>query len=201
MLCPSCSKEIPDGSVFCNLCGKSTQLQSANKSNKPYVMFLVGLAVAGAIALAVYLYKDSQRASETQNTTGAATAQAVPAAPQPQPHSVSVVNNAFTVDAGLYASYRFEVPANAKSVVFNGHFTATGGSKDIRVFLLNEDEFVNMQNGHDARMLYDSGKVTQATIAVPLPETPMTYHLVFDNRFSLLTPKAVQVHATLDYLQ
>ena len=26
MICPSCSKEIPDGSGFCNLCGKATQV-------------------------------------------------------------------------------------------------------------------------------------------------------------------------------
>ncbi len=58
-----------------------------------------------------------------------------------------------------------------------------------------------MKNGHDARTLYNSGKVTQATIAAPLPDTPTTYYLVFDNRFSILTPKAVQVNATLDYVQ
>jgi hypothetical protein len=167
-------------------------------------MFLAGLVVAGVIALAVlavYRNVDSQRASETTNA-GAATAQTAPAPPQPQPHSVSVVNTALTVDPASYASYHFEVPANAKRVTLNGHFTATGGSgNDIQVFLLNEDEFVNMKNGHDAQTAYNSGKVTQATIAVPLPETPMTYHLVFDNRFSLLTPKAVQVNATLDYIQ
>jgi hypothetical protein len=35
MVCPSCSKQIPDGSVFCNLCGKSAQVnpQSAARTS------------------------------------------------------------------------------------------------------------------------------------------------------------------------
>lgn len=129
-------------------------------------------------------------------------AKTIYAPPQPQPHSVPLTNGALTVNANSYAWYSFTVPPNASTVAVNGHFTATGGSgNDIVAFIVDEDGFANLKNGHEARVYYNSQKVTQAAIAAVLPNSPATYYLVFDNRFSLLTPKAVQVNATLTYLQ
>lgn len=122
--------------------------------------------------------------------------------PQPTLYSIPITNGALTVNASSYAWYKFEVPPNATTVAVNGHFTATGGSgNDIVVYLVDEDGFANLKNGHEARVYYNSQKVTQAAIGAALPNAPATYYLVFDNRFSLLTPKAVQVNATLSYLQ
>jgi hypothetical protein len=122
--------------------------------------------------------------------------------PQPQPHSVSLTNGALTVNANSFSWYTFTVPPNATTVAVNGHFTATGGSgNDIIAYIMDEDALANFKNGHEARVYYNSQKVTQATISAVLPNAPATYYLVFDNRFSLLTPKAVQVNATLTYMQ
>lgn len=122
--------------------------------------------------------------------------------PLPQPHFVTIVNSAATVNASSFAWYTFVVPANANTVAVNGHLTATGGSgNDIECYILDEDGFVNFENGHPARTYFNSGKVTQSKIGAVLPPTPGTYYMVLDNRFSLITPKAVQIDAILSYIQ
>ena len=95
--------------------------------------------------------------------------------------------------------YPITVPADATNVSVDGHFTATGGlGNDIEVYVLTEDNFVNFKNGHPSPTLYNSGKVTQDSISVTLPASG-NYYLVFNNNFSLLTPKAVQASATLHF--
>jgi hypothetical protein len=113
-----------------------------------------------------------------------------------------ITNGALTVNASAYSWYTFIVPPGARTVSVVGHFTATGGTgNDIIVYVVDEDGFMNFKNGHPARTFYNSGKVTQASIGAVLPDSPAAYYLVFDNRFSLLTPKAVQVNAVLGYMQ
>ena len=97
-------------------------------------------------------------------------------------------------------NYKFTVPAGASNVTLKGHFTASGGSgSDIQVVVVNEDEYVNWQNGHPTKTFYNSGKLTQGSINITLPSDPTTYYVVFSNKFSLLTPKAVQASVDLSY--
>lgn len=142
------------------------------------------------------------RSNKKQTDEAIRQTKAINAPPQPTLYSIPITNGALTVKASSYAWYNFAVPPNATTVAVNGHFTATGGSgNDIVAFIVDEDGFENLKNGHEARVYYNSQKVTQAAIGAVLPNTPATYYLIFDNRFSLLTPKAVQVNATLTYMQ
>lgn len=121
---------------------------------------------------------------------------------RPLPHVVPITNGAIVVNAGSYSWYTLIVPPNVTTVNIMGRFTASGGSgNDTVVYILDEDGFVNFKNGHPANTYYNSGKVTQANIAAVLPDIAATYYLVFDNRFSAITPKAVQVNAVLRYMQ
>ena len=106
---------------------------------------------------------------------------------------------AFTVPAGAYHYVKFTAPAGATNVKLQGHFTATGGSgNDIEVWLVTEDGFTNWQNGHAATTFYNSGRVTQDALNASLPGTG-TYYLVFNNKFSFLSPKAVQANMSLSF--
>jgi hypothetical protein len=97
-------------------------------------------------------------------------------------------------------SFKLTVPADASYVTLQGHFAATGGSgNDVEVYMLPEDGFTNWENRHSATPLYSSGRVTQDTLNVALPPDAGTYYLVFSNKFSLVTPKAVQTNITLTY--
>lgn len=120
---------------------------------------------------------------------------------QAMPQFVPITNGALTVNAHSLSWYPFVVPTNARAVAVQGHFAATGGiGNDIIVYITDEDGLTNLKNADEARVYYNSRKVTQASISAVLPNKPGTYYLILDNRFSLITPKAVQVTATLSYL-
>jgi hypothetical protein len=123
-----------------------------------------------------------------------------PAAVPPQPRVTNLVDTAFTLKALQGIHWNFNVPAGASDVRVEGTFNASGGpGNDVEVFLLNDDEFVNWQNGHAVNTLYNSGRMTQGTLNAILPSGPGTYHLVFNNKFSLFSPKAVRASIRLHY--
>ena len=124
------------------------------------------------------------------------------AKPLPQQRSMPVTNGALTVAAHSYSFYPFKVPDGVSTVGVSGKFTASGGSgNDIIAYILDDDGFVNFKNGHEARMYYNSGKVTQASIGISLPNTATTYYLIFDNQYSIITPKAVTSNVAVNYMQ
>jgi len=92
------------------------------------------------------------------------------------------------------------VPDLAKSVRIEGRFTAMGGGKnDIEVYLLDKDAFTNWSNGNSGNAYYNSGRATVGNISVVLPDGFGEYFLIFNNRFSVLTPKAVEFNGTMTY--
>jgi hypothetical protein len=124
------------------------------------------------------------------------------APPQPTKRYVTITNGALTVGAGQLLWVPFTLPVGVSAVQVQGHFTATGGmGNDIIVYVADADAFINLRNGHQVNVYYNSQKVTQESINAVLPNTPGTYYLILDNRFSLITPKAVAVNATLTYMQ
>jgi hypothetical protein len=213
--CVKCNAEIPDGSQFCLKCGKPQEGTGTKvlppRSNTPaWAIFFVVLSVGLLVYLAIHAYHDSESAIKPRsavtapltNTAADNTAATPTLPPTPQHHFVNLTNGALTVNAAAYSFYTFSVPPGVQSVMVSGHFTASGGSgNDIMVYLLDQDGFVNLKNGHPARTYFNSGKVTQSSIGAVLPNFPASYYLVFDNRFSLITPKAVQVTAVLGYMQ
>ncbi len=210
MFCSKCGTETPDDSEFCRKCGKALGVvstgggaaaamapariaepepkRSSRSSRIP--LFLLIVLVMGLAG--VWLHNSST------HTAPLPIAQSQP--PQPQLHTQTTGDKAFTVNAIGSYYFTFEVPASAYNVNLKGHFSATGGTgNDINVVLLTDDDRVNWQNGHEIHALYNSGKVTQDTVNVMLPADAGKYCLVFNNKFSLLTPKAVQANVALTY--
>jgi hypothetical protein len=198
--CPKCKSEQPDTAKFCSQCAASLSDSGQKaKSNVPSwlaVIIVLALVFVGFSAWRMGQENDRLKAN-IRKSPPVVTYQA----PQPQPHFINLTNGATTVNAASYVSYTFTVPVGANIVAVNGHFSATGGTgNDIECYILDEDGLANLKNGHPANTYFNSGKVTQAKIgAANLP--PGTYYIVLDNSFSLLTPKAVQIQATLSYQQ
>lgn len=118
----------------------------------------------------------------------------------PQTINRPIGEPAFTVPAHSAKQYKFVVPAGASAVSLEGHFAATGGLRNsIEVWVMNDDQFVNWTNRHPVNVIYNSQKVTQGTVKVTLPPDGGTYHVVFNNEFSVLTPKAVEASFVLKY--
>jgi hypothetical protein len=115
------------------------------------------------------------------------------------PHSANIVNGLITVQAGKYNYYWFTLPAGSTSTSVTGSFTASGGSgNDVEVFVMDQTNFVNWQNGHQASAYYDSGQLTTGTISATLPSSG-TYDLVYSNTFSTFSSKNVQTTVNLFY--
>jgi len=211
MFCHKCGIETPDDSRFCRKCGNAlagtdkaaTVLATApTKTRAVRPLLVLGLVLALVVFGWVIIHSLVKQRD-------AATHAAVP--PQmnlpvqpalPVLHTMNIGKGALSVPALRYSFYTLVVPDGARSVRVQGHFTATGGlGNDIFVFLLNQDAFTNWQNKHQASAYYNSGKVTVGDLNAALPNDAGTYYLVFDNRFSLLTAKAVEFTGTMTYYQ
>jgi len=94
--------------------------------------------------------------------------------------------------------FTFTVPAGASNVTMNGHFASGGSDNEIQVVVVNEDEFLNWLNGHPPKTFYNSGKATQDSINLSLSPEAATYHVVFNNRFSLI-PKTLHASVELNF--
>jgi hypothetical protein len=162
-----------------------------------FVAIPIGIAI-----IAVLIYSTFTSSSNSSSRLNSPQQRAFEQAMlQPTPRAVPVTNGALTINAGGISWYPFTVPPNATDITLNGHFNATGGfGNDIIAYVTDDDGLANLKNRHEARVWFNSQKVTQSTITASLPNTPGTYYLVFDNRFSFITPKAVQVNATLNYM-
>jgi hypothetical protein len=198
MTCPKCKSEQPDTAKFCSECAQPLARGGSARSKSNSCSWVVPvIAVIGLALVLNNIYSQQHRPVRPDGTV----IPNIPSVILPQPHYVAIANGATTVNASGYAWYAFVVPPGANTIAVNGHFTATGGSgNDIVCYILDEDAFVNFKNGHPANTYFNSGKVTAAKIGGVLG-TPGTYYLTLDNRFSAFTPKAVQVEATLSYMQ
>jgi hypothetical protein len=116
-----------------------------------------------------------------------------------QPVTQAIVNRPFTIRPAKAVYYSFVVPASSAGAEVSGRFEASGGTgNDVEVYILDEDAFVNWQNGHRVHTYYNSGRLTQANVKTSLPSEG-TYYLVFSNRFSVVANKAVVADVSLAY--
>ena len=196
LFCPSCGKEIPDGSSFCLHCGKSVATQAIvpprrSKSGR-WVLYLIAL-LAGIALIMVVVSRLNYEPTPTRSQT------------EPrvfQPISQKLVTGQTIVRAGKYFYVKFTVdPEKMQDAHVVGSFHASGGSgNDIQAVIAEESEFENWRNGHQARVLYSTDKVTNGKFDVPIAEAG-TYYLGFSNAFSLLTDKDVFAEVELRYVE
>jgi hypothetical protein len=146
------------------------------------IIVVVVVAVIGGIA-AVAFYNFAATSTSTLRT----------------PRSANIVNGLITVQAGGYNYYPFTLAAGSTGISVSGSFTASGGSgNDIEVFVMDESNFINWRNGHQASSYFSSGQLTTGTISASLPSTG-AYDLVYSNTFSTFSSKNVQTTVNLDY--
>ena len=105
-------------------------------------------------------------------------------------YSLGPISN--VVVASGRATYTITPPAyGTTDYTLLGRFEAAGGSgNDIRVVLLDQDNYLNWSNGHKATVLFDGGRATLTKMSVPIDPAGV-YVLVLDNSFSIMTDKRV----------
>jgi hypothetical protein len=96
--------------------------------------------------------------------------------------------------------WKFDTSPTMTNAHLKGEFHASGGSgNDIEAIVAEWDECENWINGHQAHVLYASGKVTNGALDVPLSQAG-TYCLAFSNKMGLISGKTVSGSVALQYL-
>ena len=161
----------------------------------------IGVVVLVVLAAGAYVALNSAGISVVQVKTITVTTVTSSTTQTFTPVSSNVVNGLISVGAGQYEDYQITVPDGASNVQLTGNFQASGGSgNDIIVLVMDQTDFVNWQNGHQASAFYNSGQLTTATISASLPGSG-TYYLVYSNAFSTFSSKNVNTQANLAYTQ
>ncbi len=201
MFCPSCGKEIPDGSTFCLHCGKAVGATAEGETRKHSSKLLVALGVGAVVILLAVILGVTVREVKTPNELAPSPAAGTPPTPLLRPVTVKLASGQLVVRAGKYVSQRFAVdPLRMQQARVIGHFRASGGAgNDIQVVLADEDAFENWINGHQAQVLYATDKLTNGSIDVPVTQAG-TYYLAFSNTFSTVSDKDVFAEIELRYL-
>jgi hypothetical protein len=118
-----------------------------------------------------------------------------------QTYTINIVNATITVSAGTHDAYQVNISSSMSNPRITGSFTASGGSgNDIIVYVMDNTNYVNWANGHQANCYYNSGQVTTGSFNVNLT-TAGTYYVVYDNSFSTISKKVVTTRADLYYTQ
>lgn len=201
MYCPKCGREIPESSAYCLQCG--AQMPSTPSSAPTprgqkvrWTLLAIFVAVVGLFAYVVLVGRPGADQTNRQF--------AREMAGQPRIETVvkALVPESFTMPAGKVLETRFTVDlATMKNPRVTGRFNASGGSgNDVQVVLASEDDYTNWKNGHEAKVLYGSGKITVGQLDVAIPSSG-TYYLAFSNTFSAMSAKTVLADIKLTYAQ
>lgn len=113
-------------------------------------------------------------------------------------YTINIVNAVITIRAGSYVAYPVSVTSEMENARLIGTFTASGGSgNDIKVYVMDETNYINWKNGHEAYCYYNSGKVTTGSFTVYLSSGK--YYVIYDNTFSIISDKEVSTRVDLEY--
>jgi len=100
----------------------------------------------------------------------------------------------FSVDAGSYRSFGFEV---SKFGRVSGRFRTDSANRNgIRMLLVDQDDLENFRSGREFRSYYDSGQVSEARVDLQLRYGRDV--LIFDNRSSHYSSPTVTSTLELD---
>jgi hypothetical protein len=119
----------------------------------------------------------------------------------PQPHQVGkpLLQGSAGISPQQIRYWRFTVEPSMTRVHVVGQFQASGGAgNDTEVIVADWGECQNWINGHQAQVLYASGKVTTGSLDVSISQAG-TYCLAFSNKMALMSAKTVSGNISLQY--
>jgi len=127
----------------------------------------------------------------TSNVTAPPGGNPPASSPDLVPASSKLFAGQLLIKAKGYATAKFTVDLGMQHFHVVGHFSASGGAgNDIQAVLADEDEFQNWINGHPAKVLYSTDKVTIGKLDVG-PLAPGRYVFALNNNFSAISDKYV----------
>jgi hypothetical protein len=105
--------------------------------------------------------------------------------PASTPYVTEIIRNEnFTVPAKSHYQRSFNVAADITFTQLDGVFSVQDDSTEtIRVYVMDDQNFAEWQNGNNNVRLYDSGEVNSGEFIFSLVVNK-TYYVVFDNTYS-----------------
>lgn len=203
MFCHNCGTEIVEGHSFCGKCGKAVDDWLKDAMKPPKAGSSAGAKIVagilwgfiGIVAIAVMLSFVAEKANTPSSSASAAPRVRIPIV---RHETQALISGSHIVQPQHYVTYPITIAPAMHNARLSGHFTATGGyGNDLQALITDEDGLVNFKNGHQAKVYYQSGKVTADSFDVRL--APGTYYLVFNNVFSLMSNKAYDADVKLDF--
>ena len=109
-------------------------------------------------------------------------------------------NREFIVPQNDARSLALDINVTGKNnVKIIGDFTASGGqNNDIRFFVFNEHNFRKAVRNLPAHAIDESGQVSNYHFEIPISHSGK-YYFVFDNKFSVFSPKTIRITAIESY--
>jgi ribosomal protein L40E len=223
LACSKCGTPLPEEAEFCLKCGKAVSLPARGQTviealppvvaakprrspRKILLWTLFAVIVFGLIPWLVI--DDGPFAQGFQELLG-------------WKHDQAILDTPFSVGPHTFRYYKFSLPEGSVNVAAVGQFTSAEDSSNARgrkasdkkdkekdkdkdadnieVYVLTEAAFTVWQNGYATSSVYESGRVAQGTVQADVPAGAGIYYLVFNNKFSPNTPKAVHAVVLLRY--
>ena len=208
--CAKCGASLPDGAQRCPECDHPVSLppkqvtvvevgtshpQPAKPKRHVFVWMLL-VVLVGTIGWAVV--SDDPYAQGVQEIVG-------------WKHDQTILENPFSVTAHSFRYYKFDLPEGSTNVAIIGQFTVSAEENkaqkppakdldnDIEVYVLSEPAFAVWQNGYVTSTVYESGRVSAASVNAPLPAGAGVYYLIFNNKFDPKNPKNLNATFLLRY--
>ncbi len=119
----------------------------------------------------------------------------------PQPtinYILGISNGTMQINPHSYTYYHFAALDRTSNAHVKGDFALQGNGSNIRVYLLDEVNFVNWKNGHQFSAYYDSSQQTNGSIDLSVP-LGKTFYLVYDNSQSSIPSKKIVSTINLVY--
>jgi len=185
MICPACLNEIPDGSIFCNLCGKSTQPNPPSTTRTTGRFLGRLLLILGVVVIVWFVFRIL---SESHTTVREATqaVEAVVRAP------ITLKDEVENLPANSWKGVGLNLPYSGELDV---DLTVVQGNP-LDVFLTPSDQLGTVQQGqwNQVRAFQDFNATKTKTYRRKVQLNQGSYYLVLrDTSLGILSARASDV--------